>query len=101
MPDIGFGRDEGHGDFVAKFAAAKLGVEYHRKFVSRTETRGALHRADHDRAGVLAEFLERDFGCFGVVDVANGLGRALRPETFNFIKGQIWSGCDDQIIIRD
>src|SRR3546814_13779005 len=47
--------DEGHRHAIAQLALAQVGVEDHRELVGRTETTRALHRADHDRTGILQE----------------------------------------------
>ena len=57
MADIGFGSDEGDRHAVANLAPAQVGDEDEREFIGRAEAGGALHGADHDRAGVLAEGL--------------------------------------------
>ena len=63
MADIGLGGDEGHGHAVADLAAAQLGIEDEGELVGRAEAGGALHGADDDGAGVLAEGLERAARC--------------------------------------
>ena len=47
------------------------------EFVGRPEAGRALHRADHDRAGICGELLERVLGVRGVIDMADRLGVAV------------------------
>ena len=58
VADIGLGGHEGHRHPVADLAAAQLGFEDEGEFIGRAEAGCALHRADDNRAGVLAEGLE-------------------------------------------
>ncbi|MEZ5867061.1 MAG: hypothetical protein R3D46_00655 [Defluviimonas denitrificans] len=73
MADIGFGGHEGHRHLVADLAAAQFGVEDEEEFIGRAEAGRALHRADDDRAGVLAEGLESCIGLKRMIDMADGL----------------------------
>src|SRR5690606_12170308 len=79
MADVGLRGYKCHRNLVADTPLAQLGVENHRELIGRSETGSALCCADHDRAGVLAEGFERLLRLFGVVDMADRLGEALRP----------------------
>ncbi len=102
MADIGFAGDEGHWDLIADIVFAQRRVEDRGIFVSRSETTGKLHSADHDRAGVGEQFLEIGIGFLGVVDGAHRLGETTRRAgARDFIEGQPWPGGDEQIIVAD
>ena len=60
-----------------------------------------MHRADHDRAGFLAERLEGLRGLFGMFDVTDGLGVGLWPEAFDLIECQIRTGGHDKLVISN
>ena len=55
MADIGLGGDKGDWHAVADLALAQIGVGEEREFIGRAEAGSALHGADDDRAGALAE----------------------------------------------
>ena len=101
VADIGFGGDEGHRHLVADLAAAQLRLEDEGELVGRAEARGALRRADHHRAGVLAEGLELGRRLLGMVDVADRCGEAVGAETLDLVEGQFRPGRDDQIVVAD
>ena len=100
MPDIGFGSHKGHRHFVADFTPLKFGIHDHREFISRAIARRTLHRPNHNRAGVFAEFFPGDMGIGGVINRADRLGEAVnRAKAGNFVKGQFGAGGDYQIVI--
>ena len=100
MADIGFGGHEGHRHLVADLAAAQFGVEDEEEFIGRAEAGRALHRADDDRAGVLAEGLERHIGLKRVIDMADRLRMpAMRPQPLDLVKGQFRPGRDDEVVV--
>ena len=100
MADIGFGGDEGHRHAVAHLGTAQGGFQDEEEFIGRTEAGGPLRRADDDGAGVLDQFLEHLARLFGVVDVADGLGKAaMRAEAFDFIEGEFRPRRDDKVIV--
>ena len=57
MADIGLGGHKGHRHLVADAPLAKIRIHDHGELVGRTEAGRALHAADDDRSGILAEFL--------------------------------------------
>ena len=99
MADIGLGGDEGHRHLVAHLGAPKRGIEDEGELVGRAEARGALHRADHDRAGLLHQRVEGGLGLLGVVDVADRLGVGVRAEPLDLVEGEVGSGGDDQVVV--
>ncbi len=99
MADIGLRGHEGHRHLVADAPLAQVGVHDHGELVGRAEARSALHRADHDRAGILAELLPAIVGRGRVIDVADRTGVALGAEPFDLVEGEFRTGRDDQIIV--
>ena len=99
MADIGFRGDEGHRHLVANAPLAQFGVEDEGELIGRAEAGGALHRADHDGAGICRKFLQRLECLLGMIDMADGLGEAFGPKPGNFVEGQFRAGGDDQIIV--
>ncbi len=99
MADIGLRRHEGHRHLVADAPLAQVGVHDHGELVGRAEAGRALHRADHDRAGILAEFLPAIVGRRRVIDVADRIGVAFGPEPLDLVEGEFRTGRDDQIIV--
>ena len=101
MADIGLRGHEGHRHAVAQLAAAQFGLQDEQELVGRAEAGCALHRADHDRAGIGGKLFERFLRVRGVVDVADRLRVALRPQPRNLVEGKLRTGCDHQIIVVD
>ena len=81
------------------FRAAQLGVQNEGEFIGRAEARGALHRADHDRARVGAERLERVMRLLGVIDVADRLRVAVRAEPGDLVEGEFRAGGDHEVVV--
>ena len=57
MADIGLRRDEGHRHAIADLATTQVSARHQRELVGRPEAGRALHGADDDGAGILAEAL--------------------------------------------
>ena len=89
MADIWLGRQERHRNLVAQLAPLELGVEDHGEFVSRPEARGALRRADDDRARLGAEPLESFRRLPGMVDPAYRNRVRFGPESFDLVERQV------------
>jgi hypothetical protein len=101
VTDIGLGGDKRHGDAVAKFAAAQLGLQDEQEFVGRAEAGCALHGADHHRPRIGRQLLERLPRLGGVIDVADRLGMAVRPEPRNLVECEFRSSGHHQIVVVD
>ena len=101
MADIGLRGDEGHRHAIAQLAAAQLGFQDEQEFVGRPEAGGALHGADHHRPRIGGKLLEGVLGVGGVVDVADRLGVAVRPEPGDLVEGEFRPGGDHQIVVVD
>ena len=100
MADIGLGGDEGHRHLVAYLAAAQVGIHDECVFVGRAEAGCTLHCPDDNRARVLGETLPGFMRLHRVIDIADGVGMpAMRPQTLDFIEGQLGSGGDHQVIV--
>ena len=99
MADIGLGGDESHWNLIADLAAAQFRLENEGEFVGRPEARGALRRADHDRAGILTEGLELARRLLGVIDMADRGGETVGPETLDLVEREFRPRRDDQIIV--
>ncbi len=88
MADIGFGCDESHRHLVPDPALAQLGIQDEGEFIGRPEAGRALRRANYDGAGILGEGLEGLVGLLGVIDMADGLGMAIRAQPVGFRRRQ-------------
>ena len=62
-------------------------------------SRGALNGANDDRAGIGHQLLEPVKGLDCVIDMADRVRIALRPQAFNLVESQIRASGDDQIIV--
>ncbi len=100
VADVRLAGYEGHRHLVAQLALAQVGIEDHDELVGRPEAAGALHRADHDRSGILQEFLIV-FPCFtGMRRGADRLREtALRTGARHLFEGQARTGADQQIVV--
>ncbi len=99
MADIGLRRHERHRHLVALLLLPERGVDDEGELVSRPVAGGALHRADHHRAGILDQRVEAVPRLNGVIDLADRLGVRGGPEPRNLVEGEVGTRRDDQIVV--
>ncbi len=94
MADVRLRRDEGHLDPIPDAPFAKLRIQDIGELVSRPETGGALHRANHNRSGITAECLERLMRLYRMIDMTDRLCVRVRSQAFDFIERKVRPGRD-------
>ena len=101
MADVRLRGDEGHRHAVAHLGAAQRGFQDEQEFKGRPKATLALNRADDHRAWIGDKCVKHVLGHQGMVDMANRLGVAVGPEAWNFVKSEIKSRRDDQVVIGE
>ena len=101
MADVGLRGDERHRHAVADAGVAQRLVEDEGELVGRAEAGGALHGADHHRAGIGDQGVDRGLGLQRMIDLADRLGVGLRAEPLDLVEGEFGSGGDDHVVVVD
>src|SRR3989338_5396982 len=102
MPDIGLGGHKCYRHLVADFAAAQIGIHDESIFVSGAEAGSALNSTHDYRAWMLGEIVPFVMRFHRVIDIADRVGKAaMRAQSLDFLKGQLGSGRDHQIVITN
>ena len=100
VANVRFAADVVHRHLVTQLAATQVGVDDHCELVAGAKATGSLHGTDHDRPGILEEFLIGFPRGLRMRGRADRLGMAiLGTAARHFVEGELGTRADQQIIV--